>query len=372
MLAASAHEHAQIRVRSDLPGFSKIATDNSGNPQLQLVTEVTKESYCEGPDPELFTLRLLLRLSFTNVGGQKLILERGSKSVPVIRISKAAEDAIAGRFETTINNYIITSNSKGPNVPKRPPLGGFAVLAPGQSYETSAEISIPVPRANPVPAIINTGSHYLQIGVWTWDESQNEAEVRRTAWQDQGFLWSESVFSKPMPFTVRSQVKPANCLCDNPSIGEMQAINIAVRRLKTLQRASASYRPVAIAQDCEWHVVFESKVKESNEPGFTLSSTKAAGRFWEFERFNRSYRQAVLDVFVFQTLNEVREQTEMWLKEYNEERPHDALGDMTPRECLLTQKAGSLYLRVDLKADTYTWLNNLRVSVRMTRRMVRT
>jgi putative transposase len=56
------------------------------------------------------------------------------------------------------------------------------------------------------------------------------------------------------------------------------------------------------------------------------------------ERFNRSYRQAVLDMFVFQTMNEVREQTEMWLKEYNEERLHDALGDMTPREYLLTRK----------------------------------
>ena len=27
----------------------------------------------------------------------------------------------------------------------------------------------------------------------------------------------------------------------------------------------------------------------------------------------------------------------MWLREYNEERPHDSLGDMTPREYLLTQ-----------------------------------
>lgn len=56
------------------------------------------------------------------------------------------------------------------------------------------------------------------------------------------------------------------------------------------------------------------------------------------ERFNRSYRQAVLDMYVFQTLNEVREQTEKWIKEYNEERPHESLRDLTPREFLLTQK----------------------------------
>ena len=43
-------------------------------------------------------------------------------------------------------------------------------------------------------------------------------------------------------------------------------------------------------------------------------------------------------MFVFQSLAEVREQTEQWLKEYNEERPHESLGDMTPREYLLTQK----------------------------------
>jgi putative transposase len=64
------------------------------------------------------------------------------------------------------------------------------------------------------------------------------------------------------------------------------------------------------------------------------------------ERFNRSYRQAVLDMFVFQSLNEVREQTEMWLREYNQERPHDSLGDMTPREYLLTQNP---------EVSTYGW-----------------
>jgi putative transposase len=55
------------------------------------------------------------------------------------------------------------------------------------------------------------------------------------------------------------------------------------------------------------------------------------------ERFNRSYREAVLDMFVFQSLSVVREQTEKWLREYNQERPHESLGNITPREYLLTQ-----------------------------------
>ena len=53
------------------------------------------------------------------------------------------------------------------------------------------------------------------------------------------------------------------------------------------------------------------------------------------ERFNRSYREGVLDMYVFQTLSEVRERTEVWMKKYNEERPHDSLDDLTPKEYLL-------------------------------------
>ena len=50
------------------------------------------------------------------------------------------------------------------------------------------------------------------------------------------------------------------------------------------------------------------------------------------ERFNRTYRDEVLNMYVFKTLSEVRTITEEWLDQYNEERPHEALGDLTPFE----------------------------------------
>lgn len=56
------------------------------------------------------------------------------------------------------------------------------------------------------------------------------------------------------------------------------------------------------------------------------------------ERFNRTYRDEVLNMYVFGTLTEVREVTEKWIKEYNEERPHDALNDLTPWEYLEQHK----------------------------------
>nr|WP_153932123.1 IS3 family transposase [Klebsiella pneumoniae] len=50
------------------------------------------------------------------------------------------------------------------------------------------------------------------------------------------------------------------------------------------------------------------------------------------ERFNRTYRTEILDFYLFRTLNEAREITERWLAEYNGERPHESLNNLTPEE----------------------------------------
>lgn len=50
------------------------------------------------------------------------------------------------------------------------------------------------------------------------------------------------------------------------------------------------------------------------------------------ERFNRTYRDELLNQHLFTSLDDVREATYWWMIEYNEERPHDSLGDLTPME----------------------------------------
>lgn len=50
------------------------------------------------------------------------------------------------------------------------------------------------------------------------------------------------------------------------------------------------------------------------------------------ERFNRTYREEVLDMNLFRNIQEVQQLTDQWIQEYNNERPHQSLGNLTPSE----------------------------------------
>lgn len=50
------------------------------------------------------------------------------------------------------------------------------------------------------------------------------------------------------------------------------------------------------------------------------------------ERFNRTYREDVLDANIFVTVNQVRDLTTNWIEDYNNNHPHASLGNMSPHE----------------------------------------
>ena len=60
------------------------------------------------------------------------------------------------------------------------------------------------------------------------------------------------------------------------------------------------------------------------------------------ERFNRTYREDVLDAYLFTSLNEAREITEPWIEEYNAMRPHEALQNLSPYQFAVHDASKSL------------------------------
>ncbi len=52
------------------------------------------------------------------------------------------------------------------------------------------------------------------------------------------------------------------------------------------------------------------------------------------ERFNRTYRNEILDAYVFASIREVQRLTDDWLTTYNDYRPHDSLGSVPPTRFL--------------------------------------
>ena len=61
------------------------------------------------------------------------------------------------------------------------------------------------------------------------------------------------------------------------------------------------------------------------------------GRLRYVELFGRTYRDEILNMYVFHTMNEVREINGNWIRQYKKEHPLDSLDHLTPQEYLDTR-----------------------------------
>jgi methionine-rich copper-binding protein CopC len=178
---------------------------------LKLKVVLLNQQYCVG-DSELDSLKMKVRLTFTNAGSQRIILYKGSDLVSRVTISRKDADAAAKQVEVNASvTQVVNVESrvfKGST-----PNSAFVVLLPNASYEMETIITIFAVRNddNQIAGAVTSGEHDLQIQVSTWPDSKAVAEELRSRWQRSGCLWYDPITSAPVLFEVERQRKVLDC-----------------------------------------------------------------------------------------------------------------------------------------------------------------
>lgn len=129
-----------------------------------------------------------------------------------------------------------------------------------------------------------------------------------------------------------------NIIDDSDRVAVAQEISMSMpaeRVIKTLEKVIwLNGKPKNIR--CDNGPEFISKTFqdwcEGNEINILYTQPGCPTQNSYIERFNGSYRRAVLDAYIFRNLEEVRDLTEAWMDYYNAQRPHESLDNMTPFE----------------------------------------
>jgi putative transposase len=107
----------------------------------------------------------------------------------------------------------------------------------------------------------------------------------------------------------------------------------AARVVRVLDQLIALYgRPDAIRIDNGPELTSQTLTEWAAARGITLLYIQPGKPVQNafIERFNRTYREEVLNAYLFHSTAEAQALSDAWLVDYNEQRPHDALGRVPP------------------------------------------
>jgi hypothetical protein len=181
---------------------------------IRVTTTVLSQRYCKEPGSDVSTnLRMRLRLRYTNVGTQPLILYKHENTVFREMISRDPSAAAARKY---VWDFSLTVVNEGKNaiVDTSVPSSSFIVLRPAQVFDAEAEVTIFVRGGagvgNDSDGLL-PGDYILQVSVSTWPDSEPLGKLLRTRWQNIGLLWFHDLTSEPMLFRIEKKQELEKC-----------------------------------------------------------------------------------------------------------------------------------------------------------------
>lgn len=121
------------------------------------------------------------------------------------------------------------------------------------------------------------------------------------------------------------------------SINSKQVIEILERLIAFTKRKPNSIRIDNGSEFTSYE--FTNWAKDKNIILFYIQAGKPYQNCY-IERFNGTYRNEILNRYIFNSIDEIKAVTDDWLDEYNYKRPHSSLGGLPPK-IFLNQKLNS-------------------------------
>jgi hypothetical protein len=128
-------------------------------------------------------------------------------------ISKSIVEAHAENYE---QKYSPMQSPVGPSdlvESDRPNPERFVILKPSAYYDTITQANFPFlfDGQKQDADLLRPGSHILEIRVRTWSEQEDATMRLRERWSTYGYLWTRSIISQPMMFTIAEHPQVVGC-----------------------------------------------------------------------------------------------------------------------------------------------------------------
>jgi hypothetical protein len=177
-----------------------------------LTAEILGQHYCAIAGDAL-SLELRVRLKYTNVGKQKLILYKGHDLFYQTKVRSVPATTNIRPYEIIFLNSRYFDEEYEP-IDAPAPSKVFVTLGPGAFFERDLIVGLGVvgDKANRGNSSIKAGSYSLQVIVSTWYKTVVLAQKLADRWKRKGALWYQPLSTAPVALNVErpSDLSPCN------------------------------------------------------------------------------------------------------------------------------------------------------------------
>jgi hypothetical protein len=175
---------------------------------LQLTAEVIEQKYCS-INPDKTSLQLKLRVRYTNLGSDRLIIYQGHDLFYQIKVRNDAASGTQPYEVLLLNMHYFDEEFE--RIDASSPGKVFEKLAPKEFFERQFITGLGVTNDDKdrSSTTVKPGRHTLHVIVSTWYQSPQLAQKLREQWQRKGVLWTQPLTSVPVSLVIE---KPASAL----------------------------------------------------------------------------------------------------------------------------------------------------------------